>query len=126
MAKRPERKGGLKADPATSEWLETAAKNYFALTKKQLYDAARVRVRVDLPDWLKDRLGEIAKEQGTSVNQIGAFALAWWVMLYDQDDTSMVETFDHSLKPSRAVKNDNDVDLALVIERLTNPADAPE
>ena len=122
MARRPERKGGLRADPDTVEWAEGAAKNRAAMTYRQLYDAERVRVRVDVPDWLKRDLTNIAKEQGTSVSQIGAFGLAWWLSLYEQNDPDLLDVLGTSLKPSRSIKVENDVDLGTVIERLTKSA----
>jgi hypothetical protein len=123
VAKQRERKGGAKLDPGTAAWLESAAKNRAALSKKQLYDADRVRVRVDVPDWLKDWYAKLAEEYGTSINQLGTFALVWWLMLYEQGDSDLHDTLVTSFKPSHALRIDWDVDLEPVIERLTKSAE---
>ena len=123
MARQRERKGGLSADPGTLEWMQRAARNKASLTKKQLYDAERVRVRVDVPDWLKARLTEIAKENGTSVTQVSAWALAWWVMLYERSDPQLHEALAASYTISRSIKVNVDLSLDRVIERLTNSAE---
>ena len=121
MARRGERKGGARLDPSTAAWLDNAAKNLATRTKKQLYEAQRVRVRLDVPDWLKDRYTKLAEDHNTSVNQLGTFALAWWLLLHDREDWSLLEVFESSFEDSRSIKVDVDVSLERVIEFLTNP-----
>ncbi len=143
MARRGERKGGAKLDPGTAAWLDSAAKNLATRTKQQLYEAQRIRIRLDVPEWLKDRYTELAKEYGTSVNQLGAFALAWWLFRYEREmqelkeeregrkpkedsdrekGPKLLEVLESSFEDSRSIRVECDVSLEQIIELLTNSA----
>jgi len=119
MTKRGERKGGLdKADPAVQKQVEGAMPNRAAQTWRQRYDADRVRVRLDVPGWLKGRLGELADEYGTSASQLGAFALAWWLLEHERGDEDLQEVLASSLELSRALRISRDVSLEEIVEQL--------
>jgi len=78
--RRGERKGRLRQgiDPDTKKWQEEAATNVAAMTYKQKYDQERMRIRLDVPRWLKEIFKEIATEtEESSMSQFGAFLLAW-------------------------------------------------
>jgi len=119
MTKRGERKGGLpKGDPAIEKALEQAVLNRAAATWRQRYDADRVRVRLDVPEWVKGRLGELANEYGTSATQLGAFALAWWLLEHERGNEDLREVLASSLEVSRALRIARDVSLEEIVEQL--------
>ncbi|HUX76965.1 MAG TPA: hypothetical protein VMY40_10040 [Anaerolineae bacterium] len=118
MTKRGERKGGLQVDLDVERQLEQAVPNRAAQTWRQRYDADRVRVRVDVPEWVKGRLGELADHYGTSATQLGAFALAWWVLEHERGNEDLREVLADSLEVSRALRISRDVSLEEIVERL--------
>ena len=120
MTKRPatQRVGGLRADPDTVEWLERAATNQAARTPRQRHDAARIRVRIDVPRWLIDRLDQLASDQNTSRNQLAAFLLAWAAARYLEQDPDLDALLAAAATPSRSINVDCDLNLAPVKERL--------
>jgi len=78
-----QRIGGLtNLDPDVVAWRDQAASNLATRTAKQKRDAARVRVRVDVPSWLKAALAAVASAEDTSTSQAGAFLLAWGLYMY--------------------------------------------
>lgn len=80
---QPKRIGGLtNLDPDVAAWQGQAARNVAARTKKQKRDAERVRVRVDVPPWLKEALAAVAKTEDTSTSQLASFLLAWGLYMY--------------------------------------------
>lgn len=77
MAEQMYRKGGLSGlDPAVAQFKQQAARNKAAMTRQQLYDAARIRVRIDLPESIKAIVEQVAGGLNTSVNDLGNFLLA--------------------------------------------------
>jgi len=118
MTKRGERKGGLQVDPDLEEQRKRAVPNRAAGTWRQRYDADRVRVRVDVPEWVKGRLGELADEYGTSATQLGAFALAWWLLEHERGNEDLREVLANSLELSRALRISRDVSLEEIVEQL--------
>jgi hypothetical protein len=114
------RKGGLtsgRLDPSVVEWQKTAAQNLAARTQKQAYDAARVRVKLDLPRWLKEALAALAAELGTSSTQLGAYCLAVMLhnLLIDEECRGAVE---EARRASRTPRNDYDLGIPDEIERF--------
>jgi hypothetical protein len=79
------RVGGLRLDPEVQALVDGAAVNVAALTAKQRRDRKRIRIRLDVPAWLKAALAADAADAGTSANQLGAFLLAWVLREYRRD-----------------------------------------
>lgn len=123
--KRPESKGGLKGlDPEIEAWKAGAAENVAALSSKQKYDRARIRVRLDLPGWLKDALTSDAESERTSANQFGTFLLAWALWKYRQGDTGLREAVVDGKRMSRALRVDWDLEIPEEIQDFfTNGAE---
>ena len=89
MTPKRERRGGLRVDPAVAEWQRTAAENVAALSRKQRRDRRRVRVRLDMPPGLKERIEAAAQAEGTSVSQLGAFLLNWLMAHYEDPESEI-------------------------------------
>jgi hypothetical protein len=104
MADVPTRKGGIRSDPAVTAWRESAVKNTAAMSRKEMADRERVRVKLDVPPAIKARLAAAAAEQETSESQLGAFLLAWGLQALRSDDMTLIttltqaKTFSHALR----------------------------
>lgn len=109
MTKKRQRQGGLRADPEVEQWLATAADNPSALTRKQKLDRQRIRVRYDVPAWLKAAVSKIARDQTTSDSQAGALLLAYAVKQYFGNDTELVDAFFSNRSPSNTLRFDTDI-----------------
>jgi len=99
-----ERIGGLSVDPAVTEWQRDAALNMAALSKREAAEAQRIRVRYDVPIWLKETVEEIASENGTSASGMGAFLLAWGLMIYRQGDEELLAVLQEGMESSRSMR----------------------
>lgn len=117
MSADRKRKGGLHLDPAVIQFQENAASNRSAQTARQKYDAARTRVRADVPEWLKDELDALAGELGTSRTQLGALLWSWAVTRYREADADLDEVLHSSMANSRSINVDVDLDLDQLVER---------
>jgi hypothetical protein len=128
MVKRDGLVGGLGrargTDPRVKRLLEGAASNLAARTSKQRRDAERVRVKLDVPETVKAMLAETAGEINTSSSQLGAFLLAWGLVLCLTGDEEMAEYLGDHCLASRALRVAVDVDLGSLLETLTKLADA--
>ena len=117
MSADRKRKGGLHLDPAVVQFQQQAASNRSAQTARQKYDAARTRVRADVPGWLKDELDVIAGELSTSRTQLGAFLWSWAVTRYREADADLEELLGSSMTVSRSINVDVNLDLEQLVER---------
>ena len=77
MGSNKTRQGGLRVDPAVTEWQRGAAVNMAARTAKERRDAGRVRVRVDVPAAVKAAVEAEAQRLKTGESQMASFLLAW-------------------------------------------------
>jgi len=109
--------GELQGDPDTEAWLETAVPSRAALTSRQKYDAARIRIHPDVPGWLKEKLIGIADEWGTSLSQLSAFLLGWAVVHLLEEDTEIDELLASSAVPSRALRIETDLEMGRLEKR---------
>jgi hypothetical protein len=110
MADKGTRKGGLRVDPAVQEWQEKAVTNVAALTRKQRYDRARVRVKLDVPAEVKAALEEHAGELETSGSQLAAFLLAWAMAELREGNRELAEAIERSKVWARALRFKFDLD----------------
>lgn len=99
------RKGGLAGglDPAVVAWQRAGATNEAALTRRQKYDRARVRVRLDVPEAVAEGLEGEAASLETSQSQLGAFLLAWGLYRLHSGDRELAEVLRASRTWSRAI-----------------------
>jgi len=119
MAKRNKRVGGLnRADPDVQKQLEDAMPNRATQTWRQRYDADRVRIRIDVPGWLKEAMAELADRYGTSATQLGAFALAWWLLEHERGNEDLHQVLQGSLELSRALRIARNVSLEEIVQQL--------
>ena len=126
-AKSAGRVGGLsRVDPRVKRMLDRSAPNRAARTSKQKRDAKRVRVRVDVPGRVKVLLARAAGERHTSSSQMGAFLLAWALVLRLGGDEEMEAYLGDHCVTSRSIKVAVDLDLDPLLEILERAADALE
>lgn len=96
-----ERKGGLRVDPAVTEFQKKAALNTAALTRKQRRDRRRVVAKYDFPPEVKTAVEKIAAEESTSYSQVAALLLAYAICMYAQGDPEIVAVFQENREPAR-------------------------
>lgn len=113
-------------DPDTIAWLTNAARNRAAMTAKQLKDAARVRVRFDVPAPIKNRFAALAAELNTSTSQLGAFTVMWFILGYERTDPHLDQLLNESFRESRSIRHQCDISLDPIIQALANPAEGPK
>lgn len=94
-----------------------ARRNRSAQTKKQAYDAERIRVRIDVPEFVRDLLRAEAKEWGTSVNDFGVFLLIYALVLYFEGG-EIEESIEASKVFSKSPKKEIAICHDVVLERL--------
>jgi len=104
-------------DPGAMEALIGGAKkNRAAQSKKQRYEQQRIRVRLDVPEPVREVLVGEAKQVGTSVTDLGTFLVCYALALWIEVDDGL-----HDLYVSRASKSPRkEVEIVLdgVVERL--------
>ena len=104
-------------DPGAMEALIGGAKrNRAAQSKKQRYDQQRIRVRLDMPEPIKDVLVGEAKQLGTSVTDLGTFLLVYALALWIEENEDLHDLY--VSQASRNPKKDVEVVLEGVVERL--------
>jgi len=113
------RVGGLRVDPETKAWMDDAAENTSALTKKQKKDRQRVRLRIDCEryPWLKDAIEAAAEHHDTSASQMAAFLMAWGLRLWMQSDAELIDELLSNLKPSKTLRFDRNLDMPREVAR---------
>jgi len=104
MADKPSRVGGVRVDPAVAAFQQSAATNVAALSRKQLADRARVRVKADLPVEVKQAVAAEAARLETSESQVVAFLLAWALHELRTGNTELVEALETARVYSRALR----------------------
>lgn len=121
------RKGGLSGDldPDVAALIKGATRNLAARTQKEEYDANRVRLKLDIPAWLKDALAAAAAEQDTSMNQLASYFLACSLMLLHTRDEIQAALND-AKRPSQALRINFDVVIpddikAAITDRRSKP-----
>jgi hypothetical protein len=104
MGDKPKRVGGVRVDPGVAEWQRSAATNLAALSRKQLADRARVRVKADLLVEVKQAVAAEAERLETSESQVVAFLLAWALHELRTGNTELVEALETARAYSRALR----------------------
>jgi hypothetical protein len=104
MADKPTRVGGVRIDPAVEAFQRGAATNTAALSRKQLADRARVRVKADLPAEVKQAVAAEAERLETSESQVVAFLLAWALHELQAGSAELVEALETARVHSRALR----------------------
>lgn len=106
------------ADPgALDALIGGAKKNRAAMSKKQKYDARRIRVRFDVPESVKELLVDEASDLGTSVNDLGAFLLVYALALY-LGSQEMDELLEAGKAFSRSPRKEIEIHLDGVLAQL--------
>ena len=104
MAGKPTRVGGMRVDPAVAAFQRGAATNMAALSRKQLADRARVRVKADLPVAVKQAVAAEAARLETSESQVVAFLLAWALYELHAGNPELVDALETARVYSRALR----------------------
>ena len=101
MAKKRERKGGLRIDPGVQEWLREAARNPAAMTAKQRWDSRRQRASYDLTTHIQEAVKAVARKEDTSASQVVEMLLAFAMVAYARGDEELRGAFWGSKTPAR-------------------------
>lgn len=118
MTRRPDRRGGIRVDPAIQRLMDDAASNRATRTPRQLRDAERVRLRLDVPSAVKTRLAARAAEYHVSMSNLGA-ALLWYALLSSDDPTHPIHAaLDAASTIARSLRHECAIDLAKFAEAL--------
>lgn len=96
-----------------------------AQLKKAARATERVRLRLDIPQWLKDTLGQAAKEQGASMNQLGAFLLTYALTLYQDRDADLLDAMESVKTSPRSITFAHGFVLEGMRDALTKSAKPP-
>ena len=79
----------------------------------------RVRLRLDVPQWLRDAAIASAEAEDTSISQLAAFLLAYGLALYQDGDPDLAELLQASKTLSRNIRWGHGIDLAALADRLS-------
>ena len=108
----------LPNDSDTLSWLQDATPNRTAMSKRQRYEAKRVRVRLDVPPEVKEALALLASKLSTSSSQVGALLLAWGLLQYQGGDRGIHRGIEKRLYLSGHPRVEKGIDLSDLITRL--------
>lgn len=112
-----------KIDPAVQEFVDSSRFAQSASRKlKKERDAKRVRVRLDVPEWLKSTLEQAAQENDTSMSQLGAFLLAWALQVYHDQDGDLLATLERCKTSVRAMNWGHGFELSDFAETMRKSA----
>ena len=75
------------------------------------WDTGRVRLRLDVPGWLREAVIEMAGAEDVSISQLAAFVLAYGVRLYQRGDPDLGALLANNKGVSRSLKWGHQVDL---------------
>ena len=105
MGKRDETLfGGIQVDPGLAEAFgRSAARNRAAETEKEKRDRKRVYQRVDMPQWLKERLFAAAEGEDVSASQWSAFLLAWAMTRWAAGDADLAAAVEENKTLTRSL-----------------------
>lgn len=118
MTKKPERQKPF--DPAVTSAMTTGR---FAPPGQPEPEPARVRLRLDVPQWLRDATIAAAGAEDTSISQLAGFLLAYGLRLYHDGDPDLRALLAASKSTSRSLKWGRNVDLGALRDALAKLAD---
>ena len=87
--------------------------------RKLEYDRSRVRLRLDVPGWLRSEVEHEANDQDMSISQFSSFLLAYALWRFRETDPAMLELLESSKTRIASLRWQFAVDLAEVAEMLT-------
>jgi hypothetical protein len=87
--------------------------------RKLAYDQERVRLRLDVPQWLKDGIEGESKELRVSMSQLSAFFLAYALKLYRDGDPALLELMADAKTQIASLRWAFGLDLADLADALT-------
>lgn len=106
-----QRVGGMAVDRDVKKWQEGAAVNRAALSRKQIKDRDRVRVKYDLPPLLKAAIEAEAKGWGTSASQLAAFLLAWAMREYNAHNDGLRQAIREARTSTKTLRFTYDLEI---------------
>ncbi len=101
MARKKERKGGLRIDPEVAKWQREAARNPAAMTAKQRWDRKRQKATYDLPADIQAAVKAIARKEDTSASQVVEVFLAYALVAYASREGGLQEVIWEAKAPAR-------------------------
>ena len=120
MAKRQRQRSSL--DPAVAAELGIDRPQTYE-ERKQEYDRDRVRLRLDVPAWLKETIEQEADGQRVSMSQFSGFLLAYALKLYLEGDGELVALLDNAKTPITSLRWAYGLELADLEEMIARSAD---
>ena len=117
MGKKDQR-GYSGLDPDVKTWAASAARNRAARSKRQVKDDKRIRIKLDIPEPIKDALTATAIDLGASVSQLAGWLIADALLTYYASDEPI------PLTPSRSPAIKCNVDFTQIVPALTKAARA--
>lgn len=120
--KRPPRQSSAPRSDVSTILGHTPGRTY--TERKKARDRDRVRLRLDVPDWLKTALEGDAGELKVSVSQLGAFLLAYALRLYQDGDPELLALLERSKHSITSLRWAFGIDLADLAEPTEETDDA--
>jgi hypothetical protein len=77
----------------------------------------RVRLRLDVPAWLREKTIRVSDAEDTSISQIGAFLLAYALQLYEDRDPALIELLQNLKTFARSLQWGHAIDLTDLTEQ---------
>ena len=78
----------------------------------------RVRLRLDVPQWLREETIRVAGAEDTSISQLASFLLAYALVLYEHGDPDLLAQLQMARSLSRSLRWGHDLDVADLAERF--------
>ena len=117
MSKK-DQKGYSGLDPDVKTWAASAARNRAARSRRQVKEDRRIRIKLDIPEPIKDALTTTAADLGTSVSQLAGWLIADALLACYASDEPI------PLTPSRSPAIECNVDFSQIVPALTKAARA--
>ena len=120
IKKPPRQQKGL--DPAVRAALGIEGAGTY-LERKAQHDRERVRLRLDVPSWLKDAIEREAGELQVSMSNLSAFFLAYGLKLYRDGDPVLLDLLEASKTEITSLRWKYGLVLDDLAEALTDSAE---
>jgi hypothetical protein len=116
--KNPLEQGGKNPSDTVRDWQVQQAKKLEPARHGQ-DEPERVRLRLDVPAWLREKTIRVADAEDTSISQIGAFLLAYALQLYEHRDPTLIELLQNSKTFARSLQWGHAIDLTDLTEQCS-------
>jgi len=113
------RQNGEAPEDITKKWGKAEAKPLtVADSGKAKPETRRVRLRLDVPGWLRAETIHAASAEDTSISQLAAFLLAYSLALYEDGDRELLDQLQAAKSLSQSLRWGHDLDVADLAQRI--------